>query len=43
VLLGGFIGSKYGSQIAPQSGIRYLLISVLIIAAMKRMFTVFLI
>ena len=36
VLLGGFLGSKYGSQIAPQSGIRYLLITVLLIASIKR-------
>jgi hypothetical protein len=41
VLLGGFIGSKYGSQIAPQSGIRYLLISVLLIASIKRLILVF--
>lgn len=36
VLAGGFIGSKYGSQLAPQSSIKYLLISVLMIAAIKR-------
>ena len=36
VLIGGFIGSKYGSQVAPQSGIKYLLIFVLVIASVKR-------
>ena len=40
VLFGGFLGSKYGSQIAPQSGIRYLLIAVLLIASIKRIFTI---
>ncbi len=41
VLVGGFVGSKYGSQIAPQSGIRYLLISVLLIASIKRILVIF--
>jgi len=36
VLLGGFIGSKYGSRKAPQSSVKYLLSAVLIIAASKR-------
>ena len=36
VLLGGFIGSKYGSKKAPQSSVKYLLSAVLIIAASKR-------
>tara|TARA_B110000003_G_scaffold110319_1_gene112919 strand:+ start:2727 stop:3563 length:837 start_codon:yes stop_codon:yes gene_type:complete len=41
VLIGGFIGSKYGSQVAPQSGIKYLLIFVLIIASIKRILMLF--
>ena len=36
VLIGGFIGSKYGSQVVPQYGIKYLLIFVLVIASVKR-------
>ena len=36
VLIGGYLGSKYGSQVARQRGIRYLLISVLVIASMRR-------
>lgn len=36
VLLGGFIGSKYGSKNAPQSSVKYLLSAVLFIAASKR-------
>lgn len=36
VLLGGFIGSKYGSKNAPQSFVKYLLSAVLFIAASKR-------
>lgn len=36
VLIGGMVGSKYGSQISSQSGIRRLLVMVLLIAAMKR-------
>ncbi|MAS01063.1 MAG: hypothetical protein CMA42_02715 [Euryarchaeota archaeon] len=36
VLLGGFIGSKYGSKNAPQNSIKYLLSAVLLIAASKR-------
>jgi uncharacterized membrane protein YfcA len=36
VLLGGFIGSKYGSKKAPQDYVRYLLSGVLFIAASKR-------
>ena len=38
VLIGGYLGSKYGSQVAQQSAIRYLLISVLVIASIRRMF-----
>ncbi|MCH1592235.1 MAG: TSUP family transporter [Candidatus Thalassarchaeaceae archaeon] len=40
VLVGGVIGSRYGSQISSQSGIRGLLILVLILASMKRMFEI---
>ncbi len=36
VLIGGYLGSKYGSEVARQRGIRYLLISVLVIASMRR-------
>jgi len=36
VILGGFIGSKYGSKTAPQSSVKYLLSAVLIVAASKR-------
>lgn len=36
VLLGGFIGSRYGAVSAPQSVIRRLLVAVLLIAALKR-------
>ena len=36
VLLGGFIGSKYGSKNALQSSVKYLLSAVLLIAASKR-------
>tara|TARA_B100001250_G_scaffold153937_2_gene132314 strand:- start:9929 stop:10684 length:756 start_codon:yes stop_codon:yes gene_type:complete len=40
VLLGGFVGSKYGSENAPQNSIRYLLSAVLLIAASKRIFEI---
>ena len=43
VLLGGFIGSKYGSQNAPQIGVRYLLIIVLLFASIKRVLSLLLI
>jgi uncharacterized membrane protein YfcA len=36
VILGGFIGSKYGSKTAPQSSVKYLLSAVLFVAASKR-------
>ncbi len=36
VLVGGFLGSKYGSGVSSQSGIRGLLVVVLVLAAFKR-------
>jgi hypothetical protein len=36
VLIGGFLGSKYGAEFAPQTKIRNLLVVVLLIAAIKR-------
>ena len=36
VLLGGYLGAKYGSENAHQSSIRKLLIVVLIVASLKR-------
>jgi len=36
VLVGGFVGSRYGAQIAPQNMVKRLLVVVLIIAAGKR-------
>ena len=41
VLIGGFIGSKYGAGIAPQKQVRKLLILVLMIAATKRIIEIF--
>lgn len=41
VLVGGFIGSRYGAVIAPQQIVRKLLVVVLLIAAMKRIFELF--
>ena len=41
VLIGGFIGSRYGADVAPQNLIRKLLIGVLIIASVKRIIDVF--
>ncbi len=41
VLVGGYLGSKYGSQVARQSAIRYLLVSVLVIASIRRMTMLF--
>ena len=37
VLIGGFVGSRYGAEIAPQQMIRKLLVGVLIIAALRRL------
>ena len=36
VLVGGFIGSRYGAEIAPQQMVRRLLVIVLVVAAAKR-------
>ena len=36
VLIGGFIGSRYGAEIAPQQMVRKLLVIVLIVAATRR-------
>jgi uncharacterized membrane protein YfcA len=36
VLIGGFIGSRFGADVAPQNVVRRLLIVVLLLAAMKR-------
>lgn len=36
VIIGGYIGSKYGAQFAPQNSVRKLLVIVLLIAATKR-------
>ena len=36
VLVGGFVGSRYGAEIAPQQVVRKLLVIVLIVAAAKR-------
>lgn len=36
VLVGGFLGSRYGSRVSSQSGIRGLLVVVLMLAAFKR-------
>jgi len=36
VLVGGFIGSRYGAEIAPQQMVRKLLVIVLVVAAAKR-------
>ena len=41
VLLGGFIGSRFGSMIASQITVRRLLVVVLIVAAAKRIFEAF--
>ena len=37
VLVGGFLGSRYGSRVSSQSGIRGLLVVVLVLAAFKRL------
>ena len=36
VLIGGVVGSRYGSEIAPQLTVRRLLVVVLIVAAARR-------
>ena len=36
VLVGGFLGSRYGSQVSTQGGVRGLLVVVLVLAAFKR-------
>lgn len=41
VLLGAYIGSKYGSKSAQQKSVRYILSAVLLIAASKRIFEIF--
>jgi uncharacterized membrane protein YfcA len=41
VMIGGFIGSKYGAEIAPQKIVRILLVVVLLIASMKRIIEMF--
>jgi uncharacterized membrane protein YfcA len=41
VIIGGFIGSSYGSKIAPQNIIRKMLVVVLLIASAKRLFGLF--
>ena len=38
VLVGGFVGSRYGAEIAPQQMVRRLLVVVLVVAATKRVF-----
>ena len=40
VLMGGFLGSRYGSRVSSQSGIRGLLVVVLVLAAFKRVLEV---
>lgn len=42
VACGGYLGSKYGAERAPQSTVRWLLISVLLLATAKRIIDVFL-
>ena len=41
VLIGGFIGSRYGAEIAPQQMVRKLLVVVLIVAAARRVLELF--
>jgi len=38
VLVGGFLGSRYGAEIAPQLIVRRLLVVVLLLASAKRLF-----
>ena len=40
VLVGGFLGSRYGSRVSSQSGIRGLLVVVLVLAASRRIFQI---
>ena len=41
VLVGGFVGSRYGAEIAPQQMVRKLLVIVLIVAAARRIVELF--
>ena len=41
VLVGGFVGSRYGAEIAPQQMVRRLLVIVLVAAAMRRIVELF--
>ena len=41
VLVGGFIGSRYGAEIAPHQMVRKLLVVVLVVAAARRVFELF--
>ena len=41
VLIGGFLGSRYGSSMASERGVRVMLSAVLLIAASKRILSVF--
>ena len=41
VLIGGFIGSRYGAEIAPQQMVRKLLVIVLVVAAVRRVVELF--
>ena len=41
VLVGGFVGSRYGAELAPQQVVRKLLVMVLVIAAARRVFELF--
>ena len=41
VLIGGFIGSKYGAEMAPQQMVRKLLVIVLVVAAVRRIVELF--
>ena len=41
VLVGGFIGSRYGAEIAPQQMVRKLLVIVLVVAAVRRVVELF--
>ena len=41
VLIGGFIGSRYGAEIAPQQMVRKLLVIVLVVAAVRRIVELF--
>ena len=37
VLMGGFLGSRYGSEVSSQKGVRGILVTVLILAAARRL------